>query len=177
VPRIVDHDEKRREILDSVLPLLSASGYAAVGVRELAEAAGISRSALYHYFPSKAALFAALIERMAQRDLDALGEVTASSRAEGLATLFAVTREGRGFVEQQLRLLLEAPRHAPGLVPRIRELTDAYAPRIARYLSCGTAEAEQLFAALNGLVLTSMITGEEPDWDEAFATWCGLLGA
>lgn len=48
--------------MDAALSLFSARGYACVGLRDIARAAGVRESALYHYFPSKALLLGAVLE-------------------------------------------------------------------------------------------------------------------
>jgi AcrR family transcriptional regulator len=57
-----------------------ARGYAAVGTTEIAEAAGVTRGALYHQFADKAALFAVVLEdvetEITSRIVTALGAAT-----------------------------------------------------------------------------------------------------
>ncbi len=58
----------RRAIVDAAGPLFEASGFHATSVEDIADAAGISRAALYQYFGSKEELFIELI-RGAAADL------------------------------------------------------------------------------------------------------------
>ncbi len=53
-------DERRRAILDGVLPLLARERLDRITTRQLAEAAGVSEALLYRHFPSKEHLIAAL---------------------------------------------------------------------------------------------------------------------
>ena len=55
--------DNRENILRSALHLIYAKGYDAVGVQEIADAAGITKPTLYHYFGSKYGLLESLIER------------------------------------------------------------------------------------------------------------------
>lgn len=48
-----DMTERRREILDSIAASLAKSGSYAVGMRELAQSAGLNAGTLYHHFQSK----------------------------------------------------------------------------------------------------------------------------
>jgi AcrR family transcriptional regulator len=52
----------RRRLLDAALLLFSTKGYAATPVRELVEAAGVTKPVLYYYFKSKEGLYLALME-------------------------------------------------------------------------------------------------------------------
>jgi len=59
MPKIVDRKALSREIAGKAVEVFIRKGYSGVGMRELAAELGLSKSALYHYFPSKAALFMA----------------------------------------------------------------------------------------------------------------------
>jgi AcrR family transcriptional regulator len=50
-------------ILGSAATLFSRRGYHAVGIRELADAVGLSTSTLYHYYPTKQDILFAIISR------------------------------------------------------------------------------------------------------------------
>jgi AcrR family transcriptional regulator len=50
-----------KALLAAASAQFAARGYHAVSIREIASAAGVSLSALYHYYPSKQALLAALL--------------------------------------------------------------------------------------------------------------------
>jgi len=54
----------RERILDSATQLFSERGYAATGVSDIARGAGVEKAALYWHFESKAALLAAVLDRM-----------------------------------------------------------------------------------------------------------------
>jgi AcrR family transcriptional regulator len=60
VPRPSRGDERRSQLLDALVELLSARPLADVGIADITRAAGITRSAFYFYFPTKAAAVAAL---------------------------------------------------------------------------------------------------------------------
>jgi len=51
----------RRKILHEATRLFSAKGYNGVSVREIVEAAGVTKPTLYYYFPSKEQLFKRII--------------------------------------------------------------------------------------------------------------------
>lgn len=51
------------EVLDAALDLFVANGYARTRVEDIARAAGLSKGAVYLYFPSKEAIIEALVRR------------------------------------------------------------------------------------------------------------------
>ncbi len=54
-------EETRGHILESAAHLFSKTGYDATGVAEICHAAGVSKGAFYHHFPSKQAVFMELL--------------------------------------------------------------------------------------------------------------------
>ena len=61
---------KQDKILDALQELLQNSDIQKISVSDIAEKAGIGKGSIYYYFPSKNAIFAALIERTYQKALD-----------------------------------------------------------------------------------------------------------
>jgi len=69
MPKIVDVEQYRKELLLKSAELFAEKGYANMTTRELAQGLGVSTGTLYHYFPSKAALFEQLVEEMCREDV------------------------------------------------------------------------------------------------------------
>ncbi len=57
----VEPNPGRRRVLDAAAARLVSQGYAATTLRQVAADAGIKAGSIYHYFPSKEALFAAVL--------------------------------------------------------------------------------------------------------------------
>jgi TetR/AcrR family transcriptional regulator, transcriptional repressor of aconitase len=58
----LDSEERRKAIIDAALPLFARKGFAATTTKELAEAAGVSEALIFKHFPSKAALYAEILQ-------------------------------------------------------------------------------------------------------------------
>ena len=69
----------RQKILDAAIDLFSEVGYAAAGLGEIIERAGMTKGALYHHFDSKEALATAIIEQGTNLTRDAFRHVCESS--------------------------------------------------------------------------------------------------
>jgi len=54
----------RDKILDAAEDLFARRGFAGIGLREVAEVAGLGKSSLFHHFHSKAELYAAVVGRI-----------------------------------------------------------------------------------------------------------------
>ena len=57
----------RDKILEVAEPLYARRGFAGVGMREVADAAGLGKSSLFHHFRSKVQLYLAVLERVLGR--------------------------------------------------------------------------------------------------------------
>jgi len=66
----LDPEERRAQLIELGLQMLSSESPDRVPVDEIAEAAGISRGLLFHYFPSKRDYYVAVAREAAQRLLD-----------------------------------------------------------------------------------------------------------
>lgn len=77
-PIAAEEISSREKILDAAEVLFAQRGFSGVGMREVAEAVGLSKSSLFHHFRSKVELYAAVAGRILsmfeQRTVQALGD-------------------------------------------------------------------------------------------------------
>lgn len=66
-PRL-SRDSRRQQILECALPLFARHGFAGTTTRRLADAAGISEALLFKHFPSKSAVYAAILMDVCEAD-------------------------------------------------------------------------------------------------------------
>jgi len=69
MPKIVDHDARRIEILEGCFILFAEHGYAKLSIRQLASSLSVTTGTLYHYFSSKKQIFEALFFLLQERDI------------------------------------------------------------------------------------------------------------
>lgn len=62
MPKKVDHEQRRREIVEAAWRLVARGGFAAATMREIAAEAGFANGALKYYFDSKDALLIAAFQ-------------------------------------------------------------------------------------------------------------------
>lgn len=67
VPRLIDHDERDRQIGDAAWRVLTRDGLVAFSVRNVAEEAGIATASLRRAYPTQDALRVACLRRVAAR--------------------------------------------------------------------------------------------------------------
>ena len=97
MPKIVDALQYRRELLSKCFDLFANRGYANVTTRQIAKELGVSTGTLYHYFPSKQALFEQLVEQVSLQDWEILKGVdknqTIANRIDALGQILIENRE------------------------------------------------------------------------------------
>ncbi|MET7280115.1 TetR/AcrR family transcriptional regulator [Kribbella sp. NPDC005582] len=64
MPKIVDHEQRRREIVHALWQVIAMHGLEGVSLREVAQAAEVSIGRIQHYFDSREALVLAGLERL-----------------------------------------------------------------------------------------------------------------
>src|SRR6201992_2624694 len=64
--RRLDVDERRRQLLERGAELFTSHRYDELSMSRIAKEVGISKSLLYHYFPSKQAFFEATLSAWAE---------------------------------------------------------------------------------------------------------------
>ncbi len=147
---------QREHILDEALSLMSEHGSAAMSMRRLAAACGLQVAAIYHYFPSKDALLAAVFaERRYSSRLEEPIELDASGSTEDrLRAVFEVFWTGALQEEPVLRLLLgEGLRSHPVALPTGTALLEVFRSGVRLLLESHVPElASPGFEALDDVV-------------------------
>ncbi|MGY1653496.1 TetR/AcrR family transcriptional regulator [Geodermatophilus sp. SYSU D01119] len=87
MPKLVDHETKRREILEVTWRIIATRGADAATMREIAREAGHANGALAYYFAGKDALIEAAYTYVYDRTNDRIREATVGLR--GVAALRA----------------------------------------------------------------------------------------
>jgi len=100
--------DNRTRILAAARALVSEGGWKEAQVANVAAAAGIATGTVYRYFPSKAELFAEVLSRVSQREVDVLTDIAASDEAAPVRLHSAVAT----FVRRAMR----GPRLAYALI-------------------------------------------------------------
>jgi TetR/AcrR family transcriptional regulator len=107
-------EDNRSKILACAIDLFSSRGFDAVGVQEVADAAGLKKPTLYHYFGSKSGLLKIVLEESFVDLFTALQKVEYNrnvvSPLEAIAKLyFDFARKHRAFYRMQLSMWFSPP--------------------------------------------------------------------
>jgi AcrR family transcriptional regulator len=134
----------RDRILDAAMIVFRRHGFRRSSIEQAAEAAGLTRQALYHHFKSKEALFRAVIERLHENALAA--EMAAASASEnaggGLADILVAQ------VTARLAALIASFDGSPHIEELFSEhlihARDLYQKYAGRYAGQGIATIERI---------------------------------
>jgi AcrR family transcriptional regulator len=119
----------RDKILDVGEALFARRGYAGVGLREVAEQVGLSKSSLFHHFPGKVQLYCEVLQRAMARMQDSLQTAldsagTVPQRLDGWVDALI---DGLAEHPPTARLLLRALVEDESLPPEADDLPEAQA--------------------------------------------------
>lgn len=174
--------ETRQIILDASMDLFAQNGYDATSVAEICQMAQVSKGAFYHHFPSKQALFLALMTAWLEGVGGAFHQAgeSASSVPQAFEDMAAMTGQIYEALEGGFPILLEFWRQAS----RQPEIWDQAVAPYHRYLglfagmiSQGVGEgdfspdtdpgcsARILMAVAMGLLLQASFDPQGADWE------------
>lgn len=100
MPKIVDHDAKRREIIEATWRVIDASGLAGTTIREIAREAGCSSGVLSHYFKDREDILASAMVMAHRRVRDRTDKQIAY--LSGLSALRVLMLESLPLDEQRV---------------------------------------------------------------------------
>lgn len=182
-------ESRRQQVLDAALQVFARDGYGNAVVDDIARASSTSKGGVYFHFPSKQALFLALmdeaggmllsrVERAMAEETDPLAKGDAALRA-ALATF------GKNRTLARL-LLVEAVGAGREFHAKLTELHAAFASLITRYLDEAVAAGAlpphdttlagiAWFGAVNQVVTRWVLTGEPSKLDSVYPELRTLL--
>lgn len=159
-------EDTKRKILDKALELFSLDGYDAVSVAEIAEAVGIKAPSLYNHYPSKRAIFDAIVEETAAQyekytdeidihvqnsaqDIPIFTEISEAALIEKVHQIFDYSLHDETIARFRRMMTIEQFRS-----PELAELyTERYVARVVAYHA----------GIFRSLIASGEIRAEDPD--------------
>src|SRR5260370_23926682 len=134
----------RTRILDAAMLVFRRHGFRRSSIEQAADAAGLTRQALYHHFKSKEALFRAVIERLYESALAA--EIAAAHAAEkaggSLADILVAQLTGR--LRQVIASFDGSPHIEELFSEHLVQARDLYQKYTGLYVAQGRATIERI---------------------------------
>ena len=159
-------EDTKQRILDKALELFSTQGYDAVSVGEIAKAVGIKAPSLYNHFPSKQAIFDAILESTAaqyEADTDRIN-IHVQNAAQDIPVFTEITA---GALFEKLRQIFEYSLHNETIsrFRRMMTIEQFRSPELAALYSRRYVERVLDYHAgiFRALIAAGEITAEDPD--------------
>jgi AcrR family transcriptional regulator len=169
-------EERRETVLEAAVPEFALRGLAGTSTEDVARRAGISQPYLFRLFPTKKALFLALVERCYQRIEDAF--LAAAGDKTGEEALAAMGDEYERLLDDRTLLLLQMHAYAACEDPDIRAATRAGYKRlwnmVERVSGLPFDRTVQFFAM--GMLINVAAAMDLPAVDERWTSWCPKPG-
>jgi AcrR family transcriptional regulator len=181
MPKVVDHQQMRSAILEASYRLFAENDYASVTMQRVAEALGVSTGTLYHYFPTKQAIFRALVEAVTDAEFDRATSVAAAANdpQSRLAAYITFLQANERSFQTNLLIMASVYRYRDELLTEdlLCRLGEKYREKIAAFIGSNDPELIQfVFSFFTGLIVQRMIFGEEVSFKGQTAYLLTMLG-
>ena len=159
-------ENTKRKILEKALELFSTQGYDAVSVEEIARAVGIKAPSLYNHFPSKQAIFAAIVESTAAQYEADTGKIDihVQNTAQDIPSFLAITEEA---LFEKVRQIFEYSLHTEAIsrFRRMMTIEQFRSPELAALYSKRYVERIVDYHAgiFRALIASGEVIPEPPD--------------
>jgi AcrR family transcriptional regulator len=165
--------EQRRElVLGEAMAAFAVHGYAGTSTEEVARRAGISQPYLFRLFPTKKALFLALVERCFRRVRDEFA--TAAGELTGEEALTAMADAYEALLDDRILLLLQMQAYAACEDPEIRDATRTGFRKLweqtERITGLPYQTVVDFFAV--GMLMNVAAAMNLPEVDGRWTSWC-----
>src|SRR6266700_849648 len=164
--------ERRETVLEAAVAEFAAHGLAGTSTEDVARRAGISQPYLFRLFPTKKALFLALVQRCYLRVEDTF--VTAAADRTGDEALEAMGDAYERLLDDRTLLLLQMQAYAACDDPEIRAATRAGFKELWELVERLTVLPFQTvvdFFAV-GMLMNVAAAMDLPSVDERWTSWC-----
>lgn len=151
----------RERILMEARKLLAKQGYSGLSMREIAEAVGVSKAAIYYHFADKEALFEAIVSQ----SLDKMEALIDEARAQA--------GDGRAAVQAIVERILTQPEDERAIIRLVSHEIGQISP--AARTRFDEAYYRQFIGKIRGALQAGMDAGEFRRMDPIIAAW-SLLG-
>jgi AcrR family transcriptional regulator len=177
--KALNHSTTRKHILNAALKRFARCGYAAASVQQIVTDAGVSKPALYYYFPDKAALFQALVDQAHDERFALMlqaaerGRTIAEKLEEIVASVFQFALRNRELMRLAFATAFAASGESPGLL-KCREKGRRSYEFIRSLIERGQADGELtrdftadelsmgIYGQLNTYVMLRLLTPDCP---------------
>ena len=173
MPKIVDHDERKRAIVNSALDLFSRQGYHNASFGDIVSASGLSRTDVYNYFKNKDEIFHYAVEELLDtlsrsiEDIIRQQDLSLAQKLQKIYQVFSTEIEEGKYTPIILDLALRLKREDTTIAKAVDETTKSLRQKI-KMLFAGertllssprvTAATTLFFSLVESSIMRSLFT-------------------
>lgn len=168
MPKIVNHDEYRQEMLEKCFYFFGQKGYANITMKDIAAEIGVSTGTLYHYFPSKEKMLGELISWAGLKSVNEYNNrlTNIESIQDRLDMFMVVLKESAEFYQNIMLLAVDIYRHS-----NIEQVTilynffsEGFVDLISDNLNVSKRFARCIYICIIGIIFNSLAVNEVKEY-------------
>jgi AcrR family transcriptional regulator len=180
LPKIVNHEKYREELLDQAFGLFARRGYE-ITMRELARELGISTGTLYHYFKSKEEIFKQMMGHISRKQVKILIERIGKNKSidEKIKLILEYVIHNESYFQNILFLIIDYYRQNNSSDPEniIRDMSEFYRQHISEQLGISnTVVASTFLSFAIGLLMHRVLDPAENTWEDQITLLRTMIG-
>ena len=169
MPKIVNHDEYREEMLEKCFHFFSRKGFSKVTMREIADEIGISTGTLYHYFSTKENVLGELIAWAGEKNVgDYISRISPDdSIRQRFQMIVDFWKENGDFYQNIMLLTIDMQRNSSDEQYRkvYAFFSDHYSEAMSEQLNISRQFAMFIFIHFLGIVFHSLATSGNKEYE------------
>jgi AcrR family transcriptional regulator len=174
MPKIINHDKYREEMILKCFELFGKKGFINVTMREIANDLSVSTGALYHYFPTKQAIFEQMMTYIIKKDLERLREATNSDESpeDRMIKAGEVIEANMEYYQKILLLTLDYFRNQSetNTEEMFKRFAKNYIETISNQIDLPEQMSESIFYWLMGIVYADLLCPSLISIEDQFKT-------
>jgi AcrR family transcriptional regulator len=179
MPKIVDHDEYREEMLEKCFHFFSRKGYSKATMREIADEIGISTGTLYHYFSTKENILGELISWAGEKNIsDYISRVKpADSIRQRFKLIVDFWKENGNFYQNIMLLTIDMQRNSSSEQYKkvYAFFSDRYCDAMSEQLNISRQFAMFIFIHFLGITFHSLATSGNTEYERQIDLFSNMI--
>jgi AcrR family transcriptional regulator len=182
MPKIIDHQSHRQDLLRQCLSLFAEHGFKTLTMRQIASSLGVSTGTLYHYFPNKESIFVQLVEEFCEKDIDAFfaQAPVEASLEEKLRQIMAFFLQQYSSYQQQMLIWIDfyqySQQSGEPAVDVLQQFWVTTHQRLSQYLRLPAEQIDCFLTYIDGLLLQCLYGRDEVAIAQQAEVFITLLG-
>ncbi len=168
MPKIVDHDEYRKEMIAKCFSIFTRKGYSGVTMREIAREIGVSTGTLYHYFPTKESMLDQMFTHVRETNVSEYiermsADVPMDRKLEGVRDFWKSSRE---VYQNTMLLAIDMLRNgSPDSEKLFAEFSDHYTGAMAGNFGISLQFSRSIYMYFLGMIFHSLFMPRDFPYD------------